>query len=126
MLTDYAPILILLGLILGFVVVNLLVSDLLGKKRQNPLKGGAYECGMVPQGSARLRLSIHFYLVAVTFIVFDVEAIFLLLWATAAKDFVNQNNGLAWIAFGQIAFFIGVLGLALVYEWRKGGLKWDR
>ena len=126
MLTDYAPILILLALILGFVVVNLLVSDLLGKKRQNPLKGGAYECGMVPQGSARLRLSIHFYLVAVTFIVFDVEAIFLLLWATAAKDFVNQNNGLAWIAFGQIAFFIGVLGLALVYEWRKGGLNWDR
>lgn len=126
MLTDYAPILILLGLILGFVVVNLLVSDLLGKKRRNPLKGGAYECGMVPQGSARLRLSIHFYLVAVTFIVFDVEAIFLLLWATAAKDFVNQNNGLAWIAFGQVAFFIGVLGLALLYEWRKGGLKWDR
>ncbi len=124
MLTDYAPILILLGLILGFVVVNFLVSDLLGKKRRNPLKHKAYECGMVPEGSARVRLSIHFYLVAVTFIVFDVEAIFLLLWATSAKEFAE--TGLAWVVFAQVAFFVGVLLLALVYEWRKGGLKWDR
>ena len=124
MLTDYAPILILLGLILGFVVVNLLISDLLGRKRDNALKGRAYECGMVPKGTARLRLSIHFYLVAVTFIVFDVEAIFLLLWATAAKDFAESGIGL--FVFAQVAFFIGVLVLALIYEWRKGGLDWDR
>ncbi|MEM7515425.1 MAG: NADH-quinone oxidoreductase subunit A [Planctomycetota bacterium] len=124
MLVNYAPLLVLLGLILGFVAINLVVSDLLGKKRQNPLKQSAYECGMVPQGTARLRLSIHFYLVAVTFIVFDVEAIFLLLWATAAKDF--QSDGAGLVIFAQIAFFIGILVLALVYEWRKGGLKWDR
>jgi len=124
MLIDYAPILILLGLILGFVVVNFMLTDLLGKKRPNPLKHKAYECGMVPTGTARIRLSIHYYLVAVTFIVFDVEAIFLLLWATSAKEFAE--SGLAWIVFAQVAFFIGVLGLALAYEWRKGGLKWDR
>lgn len=124
MLTDYAPILILLGLILGFVVVNFFLTDLLGKKRPNPLKHKAYECGMVPQGTARVRLSIHYYLVAVTFIVFDVEAIFLLLWASSAKEFAE--SGLGWIVFAQVAFFIGVLGLALAYEWRKGGLKWDR
>lgn len=124
MLTDYAPILILLGLILGFAVVNFLLSDLLGKRRRNPLKHEPYECGMVPKGSARLRLSIHFYLVAVTFIVFDVEAIFLLLWASSAKEFAE--SGIAWIVFGQVAFFIGVLVLALLYEWRKGGLNWDR
>lgn len=126
MLVNYAPLLVLLGLILGFVAVNLVVSDLLGKKRQNPLKQSAYECGMVPQGTARLRLSIHFYLVAVTFIVFDVEAIFLLLWATAAKDFAELGKGVGFLIFTQIAFFIGILVLALVYEWRKGGLKWDR
>ncbi len=124
MLTAYAPLLVLLGLILGFVSVNLIVSDLLGKRRDNPLKSSAYECGMVPRGGARLRLSIHFYLVAVTFIVFDVEAIFLLLWAAAARDF--QAAGVGLVVFAQVAFFIGVLVLALVYEWRKGGLKWDR
>lgn len=124
MLDQYAPILVLLGLVLGFALISLALSSLLGGRHQNREKASAYECGMDVQGPARIRLSIHFYLVAVLFIVFDVEAIFLILWAKEARAFSELGVGL--IVFLEIAFFVGVLGLTLVYEWRKGGLEWDR
>ena len=79
MLHHYAPILVLLALVLGFGVVSLGLSDLLGAKRRVVGKADAYECGMDPVGNARVRLSIHFYLVAVLFILFDVEALLLIL-----------------------------------------------
>jgi NADH-quinone oxidoreductase subunit A len=125
MLIDYAPILILLVLIIGFAVVNLVLSDVLGGARRNISKGDAYECGMVPIGSARLRLSIHFYLVAVLFILFDVESIFLIPWAVTAKEFA-AFPGLGGIVFAEIALFALVLGVGLAFVWRKGGLDWDR
>ena len=93
MLTAYVPILVLSALVAAFAVGNLLLSDLAGAKRRNRAKGSAYECGMEPEGSAHLRLSIHFYLVAVLFILFDVESIFLVLWAVAAKTFAAQGVG---------------------------------
>ena len=124
MLSSYGPILILVALVLGFAFVNLIISDLLGAKRSSIGKGGAYECGMKPVGNARLRLSIHFYLVAVLFIVFDVESVFLILWAVGAKGFAEQGYGM--IVFAQVAVFMAMLVLALAYEWRKGGLDWDR
>ena len=86
MLTEYAPVLILLGLVLGFVVVVLLLSNFAGRKRMNREKASAYECGMEARGNARVRISIHYYLVAVLFILFDVEALFLALWAVAAQS----------------------------------------
>jgi NADH-quinone oxidoreductase subunit A len=79
---------------------------------------------MAPEGSARLRLSIHFYLVAVLFILFDVESVFLILWAVAAKDFTAA--GVGTLVFAEILVFVGLLLAALVYVWRKGGLQWDR
>ena len=124
MLQRYAPILILLALASAFAVGILLVSDLLGRKRRNIGKEVAYECGMEPTGNARLRLSIHFYLVSVLFILFDVEAVFLLLWAATAKDF--RAEGLGHLVLGEVLAFVGVLGLALAWVWRKGGLEWDR
>lgn len=124
MLTSYGPILLLVALVLGFALVNLVISDLLGAKRRSIGKGAAYECGMDPVGSARLRLSIHFYLVAVLFIVFDVESVFLILWAVGAKHFAAEGYGLA--VFVQVAIFMALLVLALAYEWRKGGLDWER
>jgi NADH-quinone oxidoreductase subunit A len=75
-------------------------------------------------GNARLRLSIHFYLVAVLFIVFDVETLLLVPWAATARTFTEAGVGGA--VFAQIAVFLLVLGLGLVYEWRKGGMTWDR
>lgn len=124
MLQDYAPILVLLALVVGFAVANIVISELAGRRRRNVGKGDAYECGMEPQGGARIRLSIHFYLLAVLFILFDVESVFLILWAVAAEGLKAQ--GLALFVFGEIAAFVLILGLALAYVWRKGGLEWDR
>lgn len=124
MLIHYAPILILLALILGFAVVNVILCDVMGGRRRSIAKGDAYECGMAPIGSARLRLSIHFYLIAVLFILFDVESIFLIPWAATANEFAQL--GLGRIVFAEIALFAVVLGVGLAFVWRKGGLDWDR
>lgn len=124
MLRDYAPLLILILMVLGVAVGNLVISDLLARKRPGVSKGAPYESGMQPQGSARLRLSIHFYLVAVLFILFDVESIFLIPWAASAKHFVEL--GVGGIVLAEIVVFVAVLGVGLAYVWRKGGLEWDR
>lgn len=124
MLADYVPVLLLLGVALGFALLNNLLSEWFGRKRKNVGKTDAYECGMEPQGSARIRLSIHFYLVAVLFILFDVESVFLFLWAVAAETLRAQ--GLATLVLFEIGAFVLVLVLALAYVWRKGGLEWDR
>ncbi|MFT7670574.1 MAG: NADH-quinone oxidoreductase subunit A [Planctomycetota bacterium] len=124
MLTEYVPVLILFGLAMAFVVVVLLLSDLVGRKRHNLEKSSTYECGIDAIGDARVRISIHYYLVAVLFILFDVEALFLILWATTAKGFSAAGNG--GLVFMEIAMFVGVLALTLGYVWRKGGLEWDR
>jgi NADH-quinone oxidoreductase subunit A len=124
MLIQYAPILALLAIVAGFAVVSLIASDLLGPKRLVVGKERPYECGMEPIGGARLRLSIHFYLVAVLFILFDVESVFLALWAVAARSFSEAGVGL--LVFSEILMFVGLLVVALAYVWRKGGLAWDR
>jgi NADH-quinone oxidoreductase subunit A len=127
MLTKYTPILLLLAIALAFAGASLGLSSLLGRRRINVGKKDAYECGMEPQGSARIRLSIHFYLVAVLFILFDVEAVFLVLWAATAKTFRNEGvGGIGPLVFAEVLSFVLVLGLALAYVWRKGGLEWDR
>jgi NADH-quinone oxidoreductase subunit A len=124
MLANYAPVLILLGLVLAFSVGNLVLSDVVGRHRYNREKGSAYECGMDAVGGARVRLSIHFYLVAVLFILFDVEAIFLVLWAVGAREFAAA--GVGGMIFAEVVAFVAVLGVTLAYVWRKGGLDWDR
>jgi len=119
MLRDYAPILLLFLVVVAFAGISLLLSDLLGKKRKSIEKGKAYESGMDPIGDARLRLSIHFYLVAVLFILFDVELIFLVPWAVSAP-------ALGPVGFWMVGSFLLVLIVGLFYEWRVGGLEWDR
>ena len=79
---------------------------------------------MDAQGAARVRISIHYYLVAVLFILFDVEALFLVLWANSAKAFGAAGRG--GLVFAEVTAFVAVLALALAYVWRKGGLQWDR
>ena len=124
MLSQYGPILILLALVLGFAAGNLVISELLGKKTTAIGKSDAYECGMGAIGNARVRLSIHFYLVAVLFILFDVEALLLIPWAVSARHFATLEGG--GIVFAEIVGFVAVLGIGLAYVWRKGGLSWDR
>ena len=124
MLSDYAPILMLLAAAAGFAVFSIILSEFVGRRRRAVDKGAAYECGAGSYGNARLRLSIHFYLVAVLFILFDVESVFLMLWAVAAKSFTEA--GVGTLVFAEIVFFVGLLVIALAYVWRKGGLDWDR
>ena len=113
------------ALVLGFAVFNLILSDFLGSKRRTVGKGEAYECGLGSYGRhARIRLSIHFYLVAVLFILFDVESLLLLPWAVSARELGELGAG--GLVFAEIAGFVAVLGLGLAYVWRKGGLTWDR
>jgi NADH-quinone oxidoreductase subunit A len=124
MLSDYAPVLLLVVMVLGFAVANLVLSELVGRKRKNVGKGDAYECGMQPTGNARMRLSIHFYLVAVLFILFDVESIFLIPWAVAARELSELGMGRTVLI--EVVVFVVILAIGLLFVWRKGGLEWDR
>jgi len=118
MLRDYLPILILVLLAAGFAGANIILSRLLGPRRPNPEKLSPYECGIVPVGTARQRFSVHFYLVAMLFIVFDMEIVFLFPWAVAFQ----QLGGLGLAAMGT---FLLVLLVGYYYAWMKGGLEWD-
>jgi NADH-quinone oxidoreductase subunit A len=95
----------------------LFLSAWLGEKRPDPEKRRPYECGIIPTGTARLRYPVPFYLVAVFFLIFDVEGAFIFSWAIAFEL-------LGWRGWLQITFFIVVLLLGLFYIWRKGGLEW--
>ena len=124
LLGRYAPFLVLVALVLAFAAFAIVASSLLGGKRTNIGKGGAYECGMTVEGSSRLRLSIHFYLVAVLFILFDVESLLLIPWAVSAKAFAAA--GIGKVVLAEVTGFVLVLAIGLAYVWRKGGLTWDR
>jgi NADH-quinone oxidoreductase subunit A len=105
------------GLVVALVSGMLLVSYLLGQRHAQPSTGEPYEAGIVSEGSAHVRLSAKFYLVAVFFVIFDLEAAFLFAWAVSAL-------ALGWPAFCEAAIFVGVLVAALIYLWRVGALDW--
>lgn len=119
MLADYAPILVLFVLAAGFAGGNVILSELLGRRKPGIAKDTAYECGMPIRGGARARFSVHYYLVALLFILFDVEAAFLLPWAANAR--ILGIPGL--VAMGG---FMVVLTVGFVYVMRKRALEWDR
>jgi len=103
--------------VLVLVVAMLVVSYLLGQRHHEHATGSPYESGIVSAGSAHVRLSAKFYLVAMFFVVFDLEAIFIFAWAIAGRE-------LGWPGYSAILIFIGVLIAALVYLWRLGALDW--
>ena len=104
-------------LVVGLMIAMHLLSSWIGVRRDNPEKRRAYESGIIPTGSARLRYPVPFYLVAIFFLIFDVEGAYIFSWAIACED-------LGWQGWMQISFFIFVLLLGLVYIWRQGGLDW--
>ena len=104
-------------MILALIAVLLLIASWLGEKKLNSEKLRPYESGIIPTGSARLRYPIPFFLVAVFFLIFDVEGAYIFSWAISC-------NELGWSGWLQISFFIIILLLGLVYIWRKGGLDW--
>ncbi len=118
MLLDYLPILILAILAAAFAGVNIVLSFLLGPRKPNPEKLSPYECGMVPVGTARERFSVKFYLVAMLFIVFDMEIVFLYPWAVVFKQ-------LKIFGLIEMGVFLLILLVGYFYIWTKGGLEWE-
>jgi NADH-quinone oxidoreductase subunit A len=105
------------GLVLLLVAGMLTVSYLLGQRHRDRATGSPYEAGIVSEGSARVRLSAKFYLVAMFFVIFDLESVFLFAWAVAARD-------MGWEPFWEAVIFVAILVAALAYLWRIGALDW--
>jgi NADH-quinone oxidoreductase subunit A len=118
MAAEYVPLLVFILAALAFAVLAVVISTLLGPKNPSATKGQPYECGIVPGETARRRLPVGFYLTAMLFIVFDVEAIFVYPWAVLLRELKVQ--GLA-----EMGIFISVLAIALLFVWRKGALDWE-
>jgi NADH-quinone oxidoreductase subunit A len=118
MASSYLPILILLGVSVLNAVGMLVASHILNPRRATPEKEMPYESGMVPVGDTRGRFSVKFYMVAISFIIFDLEAIFLIPWAV-------EMRSLGWGGFLAMLIFTVVLAVGLIYEWKKGGLDWE-
>jgi NADH-quinone oxidoreductase subunit A len=113
----WLSILIMIALGAGFAGFSVLLSSLLGPRRPSAEKSAPYECGMPAVGDARERQSVKFYLVAMIFLLFDIEVAFLYPWAMALRD-------LGWTGFVQVVLFIALLLAGYTYIWRKGALDW--
>lgn len=115
----WLSILLLMVLAAAFGVGSVTLSRFLGPRNPTPEKLAPYECGMPPVGDARERQSVKFYLVAMIFLLFDIEVAFLYPWAMALR-------GLGWAGFLQVVLFVAVLLAGYVYVWRKGALDWSQ
>ncbi|MDG1972814.1 MAG: NADH-quinone oxidoreductase subunit A [Paracoccaceae bacterium] len=118
LLREYLPILIFLGLAVALGLVLIIAALVLAVRRPDPEKISAYECGFNAFDDARMKFDVRFYLVAILFIIFDLEVAFLFPWAVAFKDIG---------AFGFISMlvFLAVLTIGFAYEWKKGALEWE-
>ena len=121
-LFDYAPIGVMFIVAMGFAASQVLVTQLIGPRKRTATKLMPYECGRDPVGSARDRFSIKFYTVAVIFLLFDIEVLFMVPFAVAFKYLLGI--GLGTIAFIEILIFISTLIVAYIYVWRKGTFDW--
>jgi NADH-quinone oxidoreductase subunit A len=118
---SYIPVLILMVLGAGLGTVILLLSWLLGPKVKNARKDMPFECGVPPVGDARQRFSVRFYLVAILFLLFDVEAIFFFPWAVVYKKYLAVSP----FILVEMGLFVGILLVGYYYVLRKGALEWD-
>ncbi len=122
--SHYAPIGILLVMAILFGVGNLALTHLLGPSRKGDVKGTVYESGMNPIGSTHRRINVRFYVVAMTFLVFDVEIVFLYPWATVFPS-LSSESGLSPLFLFRMLFFILTSVIAFMYAWRKGVFRYD-
>jgi NADH-quinone oxidoreductase subunit A len=112
------PLVAYFGFVVFLVTAVLFVSYLLGPRHSESATGEPYEGGIVSEGSARVRFSARYYMIAMFFVVFDLEAVFLFAWAAAARE-------LGWTGYCEVVLFVGVLVAALVYLWKIGALDWS-
>jgi NADH-quinone oxidoreductase subunit A len=118
LLLDYLPILIFLGVAVAFAVIAVTASYVVASQRPDPQKNSAYECGFDAFEDARHKFDVRFYLVAILFIIFDLEVAFLFPWAITLGD-----TGV--FGFWSMMIFLGILTIGFVYEWKKGALEWE-
>ena len=123
-LDAYIPVGILVVMAVLFVIANMIMTHLLGPTRRGASKDIPYESGMNPIGTARKRFNVRFYILAMTFLVFDVEIIFLYPWAVTFARLEPQSAE-ATLFLGRIVFFIATSVVAYIYAWRKGVFRWD-
>ena len=123
MVDNYIPVLLQVVVAAGFASSTLILSVLLGKSApRNAMKDSAYECGMLPVGDHQPRFSVKFYLVAMLFVIFDIEVVFMYPWAVVFRDFLAAGMGST--IFWSMAGFAGILFIAYLYALRKGALRW--
>jgi NADH-quinone oxidoreductase subunit A len=122
---SWAPVVLLIIIALGFVVGNLVLSILIGPSRTGPGKAEAYESGMIPIGSTHKRFNVRFYVVAMIFLVFDVEIVFFYPFATIFASFVKNDPARSGTILISMLIFVTILLLAYVYAWGKGVFRWD-
>ena len=118
LLQDYFPLVVFIAVALGLGLALLVAPFVVAYKQPDPEKLSAYECGFNAFDDARMKFDVRFYLVAILFIIFDLEVAFLFPWAAAFK-------AVGWFGFWSMMVFLGVLTIGFVYEWRKGALEWD-
>lgn len=118
MLENYLPVIIFIAFGVMFGILPLCLGALLGPHRPNPEKNSQYECGFEPFESARLKFDVRYYLVAILFIIFDLEVAFLFPWAIVLKK-------IGWPGFIAMGIFLGLLTIGFIYEWKKGALEWE-
>lgn len=110
----------------GMGGLMLVLNALLGPRRPTAIKQEIFECGNVPTGDARERFNVKFYLVAILFLVFDIEVVFIYPWAVSFTDAVKGIGPISpWLALVEIATFVGIILVGLTYAWRKGALEWS-
>ncbi len=123
---EIPPLLLYVGALIGFVVTNMILTHIIGPRKKTPVKDMPYESGMDPVGDARQPFDVKFYLVAILFLVFDVELLFLYPWAVSA--YVEGDSGipleLRSTVFGVMLVFMATLVIAYAYAWKKGVFKW--
>ncbi len=118
LLFDYLPILIFLGIAIAMAVLMVAASYIVARQRPDSEKDSAYECGFEAFDDARGRFDVRFYLVAILFIIFDLEVAFLFPWAVALAE-------IGVFGFWSMVIFLGILTIGFIYEWKKGGLEWE-
>ncbi len=118
MLGQYFPILVFIGIVLALGTLMLMANRLIAMKRPDPAKLSSYECGFDPFEDARMPFDVRFYLVAILFIIFDLETAFLFPWAVALRT-------IGMFGFCSMMLFLGLLVVGFIYEWKKGAIEWE-
>jgi len=124
-LYDYLPILLMFIVAAGFAIANIFISQFVGQRKRTRTKMMPYECGKDPVGTARERFSVKFYLIAMIFILFDIEVIFLVPWAVVFKTLAGPTYGLRTLVYAEMMLFVALLLAGYIYVIKKGAFDWS-